>query len=178
MQWKNSASKYGVVSKTFHWLIFVLVFVMIVGGFFLDDVPDEYKGTIYNLHKLTGLCILLLMVLRMLWASCNVKPALPASMPHWQQVSARVTHYLLYLLVTAMPLVGWIGSSASRKAPHLGSFTFTLPVPEDKALSHALFDVHEVIAYMIIAVVCLHIAAALYHHYVKKDDVLRRMLSG
>lgn len=178
MQWKNTTNKYGVISKTFHWLIFLLVTALIVVGFFLDDVPDEYKGTVYNIHKLTGVFVFFLMLLRILWSWCNVKPALPAGMPKWQQVSARTTHYLLYLLVTAMPLVGWIGSSASRKAPHICDLTLTLPVPEDKALSHALFDVHEVIAYMIIGLVCVHVAAALYHHFVKKDDVLRRMLPG
>ncbi len=178
MQWKNTTTKYGVISKSFHWLVFLLVTVLIVVGFFLDDVPDEYKGTVYNIHKLTGVLVFWLMVLRIIWSWCNVKPALPVNMPRWQQVSARVTHYLLYLLVTAMPLVGWIGSSASRKAPHIGDLTLTLPVPEDKALSHALFDVHEMIAYMIIALVCVHVAAALYHHYIKKDDILRRMLPG
>ena len=176
MQLSNTTTTYGSVSKLFHWLIFLLVLVMIAGGFFMDDVPDEYKGVIFNLHKLTGLCVLFLMILRMLWAAMNVKPSLPVATPVWQQTATRVTHYLLYLLVTAMPLVGWIGSSASRKAPHIGDITLTLPVPADKALSHAMFDVHEVIAYMIIAVFTIHVIGALYHHYIKKDDILRRML--
>lgn len=176
MQLSNTSTTYGAVSKVLHWLIFLLVLAMIAGGFFMDDVPDEYKGTIFNLHKLTGLCILFLMVLRMLWAAINVKPFLPAATPVWQRMATRVTHFSLYLLVTAMPLVGWIGSSASRKAPHIGDLTFTLPVPADKALSHSMFDVHEIIAYLIIAFVTFHVVGALYHHYIKKDDILRRML--
>jgi len=175
-QLRNTSNSYGAVAKFLHWLIFVLVFVMIVGGFFMDDVPSDYKGMIFNLHKLTGLTILSLMVLRLLWALVNQKPSLPVSMPGWQRSAARITHVFLYLLVIAMPLVGWVGSSAGGKGPHIGDFILQLPVPQNKPLKSLMFDMHGLIAYLIIAFVSIHVLAALYHHYIKQDNVLRRML--
>ncbi|HTM63934.1 MAG TPA: cytochrome b [Gammaproteobacteria bacterium] len=171
----NSANSYGSVAKILHWLIFALVFVMIVGGFFMGDVPKDYKGVIYNLHKLTGVTILLIVLLRLGWKLINVKPRLPADTSVWQRRAERAVHDLLYLLIIAMPLAGWIGSSSAGKAPHIGDFKIALPIPESKSLIETMFEMHEMIAYGIIALVCIHVAAALYHHYVKKDDVLRRM---
>ena len=176
MQLKNTSRSYGVVAKFLHWLIFVLVLLMIVGGFFLDDVPKAYKGVIYNLHKLTGLTILLLMVVRWLWSMINVNPILPANMPAWQRKATRLVHGLLYLLIIAMPLAGWIGSSSAGKPPHLGDLKLSLPIAENKALIDLAFTAHTIIAYCIIAMVSLHLLAALYHHYIRKDDILRRML--
>lgn len=176
MSLKNTPESYGSVAKFLHWLIFVLVFVMIVGGFFLDDVPKEYKGVIYNLHKLTGVTILLLMLIRLGWKMVNVKPRLPADTTVWQRRAERAVHDLLYLLIIAMPLAGWIGASSAGKPPHIGDIKLQLPIPESKALIETMFELHEYIAYGIIVLVSIHVAAALYHHYVKKDNILRRML--
>jgi cytochrome b561 len=176
MGFKNTSYAYGSVAKFLHWLLFILVLVMIVGGFFMDDVPKAYKGVIYNLHKLTGLTILLLMVVRWCWMMINVKPMLPTAMPNWQRKATRLVHELLYLLIIAMPLAGWIGSSSAGKPPHIGDLKLSLPIPEDKSLIEAAFNMHELIAYGIIFLVCVHAAAALYHHYIRKDDVMRRML--
>lgn len=176
MSYKNTANTYGSVAKFLHWLIFILVFVMILGGFFMGDLPKDYKGFVYNIHKVTGVVILLLMVIRWGWSLLNVKPSLPATMRGWQRKATRIVHDLLYLLVIAMPLTGWIGSSSAGKPPHIGSLSLGLPIPENRPLIEALFNMHEIIAYGIIALVCIHVAAALYHHYVNKDDILRRML--
>jgi cytochrome b561 len=176
MPLKNTNDSYGSVAKFFHWLIFLLVFVMIVGGFFLDNVPKEYKGVIYNLHKLTGLLILSLMLLRLVWRWVNVKPALPNDMPRWQRISSRVIHELLYLLIIAMPIAGWVGSSSAGKPPHIGDIAFGLPIAKNEELIDTAFTMHGLIAYGIIALVCVHVAAALFHHYIRKDNTLRRML--
>lgn len=176
MSLTNTSTQYGSVAKLLHWLIFVLLSVMIIGGFCFGYVPKEYKGTIYNLHKLTGLLILLLMLVRVFWALINVKPALPSGTPVWQRLSAHIVHFGLYVLVIAMPLAGLIGSSAAQKYPHIGNFNFMLPVPHEKWISHLSFEFHEWIAYAIIAFATIHILAALYHHYILKDDVLRRMM--
>lgn len=149
---------------------------MIVGGFCLGYVPKEYKGVIYNLHKLTGLTILLLMLIRLIWKMVNVKPLLPPDTAAWQRRAERAVHNLLYLLMIAMPLAGWIGSSSAGKAPHIGDISFALSIPENKALIETMFEMHELIAYGIITLVSIHVVAALYHHYGKKDNVLRRML--
>lgn len=173
---KNTENSYGSVAKFLHWLIFLLVFVMIVGGFCLGYVPDDYKGLVYNLHKLTGLTILSLMLIRLGWKLINVKPKLPADTTVWQRRAERAVHDLLYLLIIAMPLVGWIGSSSAGKPPHIGDIALGLPIAQNKELIETMFELHEYIAYGIIFLVSIHVLAALYHHYVKKDDVLRRMM--
>ncbi len=173
---KNTTTSYGSVAKFLHWLIFLLVFVMIVGGFCLDYVPKEYKPVIYNLHKLTGVAILMLMLIRLCWKMINVKPELPANTKPWERKAERIVHDVLYLLIIAMPLVGWIGSSAAGKAPHIGDWSLTLPVPESEAITDVAFEMHEMIAFAIIFVVGIHVLAALYHHYIRKDNILKRML--
>jgi cytochrome b561 len=176
MSGMNTKKTYGAVAKSLHWTIFILVLIMIIGGFCLGYVPKEYKNVIYNLHKLTGLIILALMMVRLVWALINVKPALPAPTPAWQCYAERVVHGLLYLIIIAMPVAGWIGSSAARKGPHIGNINLNLPVPESKAVTEAAFEMHELIAFAIIFLVSLHVAAALYHHFVKRDAILLRML--
>ncbi len=171
----NTDKRYGAVARFLHGIIFILVLLMIVGGFFLDEVPKEYKGVIYNLHKLTGLAILLLMLIRLCWSLVNIKPAVLPNTPPWQHKAERIVHGCLYLFIIAMPLVGWIGSSAAGKPPHLGDLSLGLPVTENKELAETLFESHELIAFVIIFLVSVHVVAALYHHFFKKDDILRRM---
>lgn len=175
MSIKNTQTHYGSVAKFLHWLIFTLLLVMIVGGFFMGDLPKEYKGTIYNLHKLTGITILFLMLLRVLWTLTNVKPRLPSHMPTWQRFAMYFVQVGLYILVIGMPLAGWIGSSAVQKYPHIGDFYFKLPVPHERWIAGISFDFHNWIAYTIIAFASVHILAALYHQFILKDNLLRRM---
>ena len=172
----NTQTQYGSVAKFLHWLIFILLLGMLVGGFCFGYLPKEYKGTVYNLHKLTGITILALMIIRVVWAIFNVKPAMPAATPCWQRFAAHIVHLGLYALVIAMPLAGWIGASAAQKYPHIGDFNFKLPVPHEKWIVGTAFDFHTWIAYAIIAFASVHILAALYHHYILKDDVMRRMM--
>lgn len=177
MYLKNTATSYGSVAKFFHWLIFFLVVIMLLVGFFMLDIPDKaLRGQVVNLHKLTGLTILGLMILRSLWAMFNRKPLLPAWMPLWQRFAAHTMHLCLYVVLIVMPLLGWVGSVAGGYAPHIGAAKLELPLAQDKALSEVAFNWHNIVAVIIIILVCLHILASLYHHFIKKDDVLRRMM--
>lgn len=175
---RNTMTSYGSAAKFFHWLIFILLFCMITFGFFLEDVPKDYQPVTYNIHKLTGLAILVLMLLRGIWALMNPKPVLPFGTPNWQRYAEHIVHFSLYALVIAMPLVGWIGSSAAGRPPHIGEFVFMLSVQQSKALVEACFEAHEVIAFLIIFFVTIHVAAALYHYFIKNDGILERMLPG
>src|SRR5947207_859017 len=107
MALRNTATSYGSVSKFFHWLIFLLLFFQIIYGFFLNDFPKDYQPITYNIHKLLGLNLLLLMVLRACWALLNVKPVLPTDMPIWLRWIAQLVHLFLYIVVIAMPIAGW-----------------------------------------------------------------------
>jgi cytochrome b561 len=176
MQLKNTISSYGAVTKLLHWLIAVLVLMMLAVGFFMDDLPKEYKGVVYNLHKLTGLTVLFLMLVSIVWSFFNVRPEHPHGMPRWQHYVSRIVQILLSICLIAMPLVGWIGSSSANKAPHIGDLVLKLPISENKELIEQMFDIHETLAIVILILVSVHMLAALYHHYIVKDDVLRRML--
>ncbi|HEX4046142.1 MAG TPA: cytochrome b [Gammaproteobacteria bacterium] len=173
---KNTAAAYGSVTKIFHWLIFILLFGMIIFGFLLSNIPKDYQPVAYNIHKLIGLSILVLMILRLLWTLSNPKPAVPRDTPAWQQWAERFVHYSLYAVVLAMPISGWIGSSSAGKPPHLGDIAFGLPIEKNKELITTSFSVHEILAFVIIGLVCVHVGAALYHQFIKKDNVLQRMM--
>lgn len=173
---KNTATTYGTVAKFLHWSIAILLMGMLTFGYFLEDIPEDYKGVVYNVHKLTGLTILFLMLIRVIWKGLNTKPAYPKDMPRLQSIVATSVQHSLCLFAIVMPLAGWIGSSSAGKFPYLGDFKFKLPVPENKTLIGYSFDVHETVAIILIALISVHVLASLYHHYYKKDDVLRRML--
>ena len=177
MTMKNTINTYGSVSKFFHWTIFILVLGMLSFGFFLDDVPKPYQGMTYNIHKLTGLTILTLMAFRLFWRSINAKPGLPYDTPYWQIIAERTVHFLLYLSLFVMPLAGWVGSAASGHPPHLGDWVLNLPINHpNKPLAEAAFTVHNWTAYILIGLITIHVLAALYHFFIKKDDILSRML--
>lgn len=175
---KNSKTTYGSVAKFLHWLIFILIIAMLTIGFLMDGIQDKaLKGQIINLHKLTGILILILMVLRVTWALTNPKPMLPMGTPRWQKWAERVVHFLIYAVLIVMPIAGWVMSVAAGYLPHLFGFKFALPVvPLDKKLSDQAYDVHSYLAYVLIALISIHVLAALYHYIVKKDDVLQRMM--
>lgn len=172
----NTTSTYGSVAKFFHWLIFLLLLCMVTLGYFLSSIPDDYKGVAYNTHKLTGLVVFMLMLLRAAWALANPKPTLPASTKTWERWAERSVHWSLYAVVIAMPMLGLIGSSAANKPPHVGDFKLMLPVQQSKALADGSFSIHNTLAIVLIVLVGIHVSAALYHYFIRKDKVLQRML--
>lgn len=147
-------------------------------GFFMDDISDKaMKGQVVNAHKVTGVIILILALIRIGWAIINVKPALPFQTPLWQKWVAMLTHLGLYLGIIIMPLSGLIGAVSAGRPPHIGSMEIMLPIAQDKSVAEFMFEaIHEPLAIILIALIVVHVAAALYHHYVKRDDILRRML--
>lgn len=180
MSFKNTKTYYGRVAQFFHWLIFLLVATTIPLGFLMGTVANkEQRSQLVNTHKLIGVSILILMLLRLLWALTNVKPGLPFQTPNWQRLAERSVHFVLYAGLIIMPLSGLIGSVAAGHPPHLGDFVISLPISQSKTLPDIMFDyIHNPLAFILIGFIVLHIVAALYHHFIKRDDVLRRMLVG
>lgn len=164
--------------KILHWLIAALLILMLLGGFFVEAIPKASRGSFMMIHKSMGISILFLMLFRFFWVIYKGKPSLPETVPVWQRHLAHTVHYFLYFFVIAMPLVGWAMSMAANKVPIFwGLFALPLPfVPLSQALSAMLFEWHETIAWILIALLALHIAAAFKHHFINKDDVLKRML--
>ncbi|MFN3235291.1 MAG: cytochrome b [Gammaproteobacteria bacterium] len=180
MAWKNTNSRYGTLAKAFHWLTFLLVVTLLIVGYLMDDFDGAIRPFMYTTHKLFGLLLLLLMALRIIWALANPKPKLPKGTSYLEKFAEHFVHGAMYLLLFIMPLAGWFMSTAAGKAPTFyGLFSIPMPfVPLNKAWAKIAFSIHEISAILIIIFVCIHVAAALYHHYVREDNILIRMLPG
>lgn len=180
MQLKNDERRYGAVAQSLHWIIAILIFVMFGLGWTMTDLPlgpDKIKT--YNLHKSIGVLILALVAIRLAWRLYTPAPPLPAGMAGWERAAARASHGLLYLLLFAQPLIG-IAHSGAANFPVVVFDSLTLPalVGPDEGLKKLLEGAHHWVGRVILALVLLHVAAALRHHFFVKDDVLRRMLPG
>ena len=179
MQWRNSAERYGVVAQLFHWVIVVLIVTQFVLINQAEDLPRGIQQlAVMARHKSVGMTVLMLATLRILWRlAAGVAPALPDKTPGWQRLSAKLTHVALYVLLFAMPLSGWLMSSA-RNFPvsWFGVFTFPDLVEPSKPVFNAMHETHEVLATALFVLAILHIVAALKHPFVDRDNVLRRML--
>lgn len=174
----NVDTGYSAVAKWLHWIIALTVVLMLLMGFFLDDVPESFQGTAYMLHKSTGLTILFLMICRFIIIHANTRPALPDSMKLWEKILSRLVQYGFYVLLILMPMSGWIMSVAADRVPsYFGLFNMPLPwISPDKPLAQFMNESHEVIAWILLGFICLHTLGALKHHFIDKDNVLRRML--
>ncbi len=175
---RNTNDRYGAVAQSLHWAIVALVAAQIVLGVTGAGLPVGMERLItLSRHKSLGMTILALMVLRLVWRLLNPVPALPAQLPRLEQRLARSAHWLLYGLLLAMPVVGWISSSASNlTVSWFGLFTFPDLVETDKALAAGAKALHRGMAWLLMTVVSLHALAALRHHFLLKDTVLLRML--
>jgi len=185
----SPAGRYTGVAIALHWLIALLVIGQIAGGFYMHNLPDEQsalKFELYQLHKSFGVTILLLTLLRIGWRLTHKAPPLPAAMPGWEKAAARLVHAGFYVLLLALPLVGWAVVSSSPFADSVQTYLFGvvhwphLPffegVENRKEFSHGVAEVHEMLAFAMIALFALHVAAALKHHFLNRDDVVSRML--
>jgi cytochrome b561 len=169
---------YTRTAITLHWLIALLVFVTFPVGVVMHEMalsPDKLRMLSY--HKWLGVTVLILVVVRLAWRA-NHAPAPPsASIPQWQRLAAQGVHVLLYALLFAIPLSGWLMSSAKGfQTVYLG----VLPLPDlldkDKVLGDALSALHQVLNITLLALLVIHIAAALKHQFVDRDGTLARMI--
>lgn len=178
MQIRNSLLRYGAVAQLLHWLIVGLIITQFVLASQADDLPlGPAKVAVLAQHKSFGLTIFMLAVLRLLWRLTNPVPRLPSTTPAWQRIAAHVSHIALYGLILVTPLFGWMMSSA-RNFPvsWFGLFTFPDLVQPDRARYELFHEIHEALATSLLVIAVLHAAAALKHHFIDRDDVLRRML--
>ncbi len=170
--------RYGAVAQLFHWVIAALIVNQFVLGRLGQGLPlGLHKLILLARHKSFGMTVLMLAVLRLLWRLFNAPPPLPDTMTPLEKCIARATHAAFYLLLFAMPLTGWMMSSAKNySVSWFGVFTWPNLIGPSHAAFNLLRDTHVVLGNVLVAVALLHIAAALKHHFWNKDDVLRRML--
>ncbi len=172
--------RYTPTAVVLHNLIAGLIVATFPLGLYMSDMAlSPRKLQLYSYHKWTGIVILLLAILRLLWRAAHRPPALPADMPHLQVSGAHATHFALYGLMLAVPLSGWLMSSALGFQVVLFG---VLPLPDliaaNKATGHSLRSLHEWLNYSLLVLVMLHVGAALYHQFILRDGILRRMALG
>lgn len=178
MTLRNTTVRWGHVSQFLHWLIVVLLIVQVTLANIADDLPLGMKKlAMLARHKSVGITILGLAIVRLLWRWVNPTPLLPGTLKPYERVLANLTHAGLYILLFTMPLSGWMMSSA-RGFPVSWFGFLQLPdlVPKNKTLYDALLQTHQALAVTLFAIVFLHVVAALKHHFMLKDDILKRML--
>ncbi|ACV35034.1 cytochrome b [Accumulibacter sp.] len=172
------SERYTSTAKALHWLMAVLFFGLLALGFYMQDLPlSPEKLKLYSWHKWAGVTAFLLVWVRLFWRLTHRPPALPASMPRALQFAAHTGHFLLYALMFAIPLSGWLMSSAKGfQTVWFG----VLPIPDllskNKELGDLLQTVHMSLNLLFAVTIVGHVGAALKHHFIDKDDILTRML--
>lgn len=187
---RNNKLRYGSVAMTLHWLIAASVLVNLGLGLYMADLPrsDPYRFLLFQTHKSIGLTVLVLSLVRVGWRLVNPIPPLPRGMNPALRVGAHATHFLLYFLIIAVPLAGWAmvsSSSLGLPTPYFGLFSWpNIPFLADlpgatKRQNFGMFvTAHTLLAYLMIGLFVLHVLGALYHQFLRRDDVLRRMIPG
>ncbi len=179
---RNSAATYGSVTKSFHWLIAALIVTMIPLGIYAAGLPDAdpWKPTLFSLHKTMGLFIFFTALARIVWAISQPKPAELHPDRKVETFVAALVHWLLYASLIVVPLSGWIHHAATTGfAPIWWPFGQGLPfVPIDDSIAHTAKALHIIFERVLVLSLLLHIAGALKHHIIDRDDTLRRMLPG
>lgn len=180
---ENTRQRYGIVAIVLHWVMAALLITLLALGLYMTSLPDagfdKTKITLILYHKELGVLAFALASVRLAWRVGNVLPALVAGLPEWQQLSARFVHLALYGVMFALPLTGWLMSSAAGIPVSFLSL-FNLPdlVARNDRLFHLMIEVHAWLAYLLIGLLVLHIGAALEHHFIFKDETLKKMLPG
>jgi cytochrome b561 len=171
---------YTAPAAALHWIVAALVLVAVPLGAVLHDLPRE-PGSIpyYTAHKTLGALIGLFTVARLMWRWRHPPPAWEAGLPLWQRIAAHGVHGLLYALLVAVPVVGWLGSQAGGHPLMLfGVLPLPAPVPRSEALNEALHTVHSLLAWSLVTLVALHLLAVVKHQWIDRDGTLARMTAG
>ena len=180
MPLRNTRTDFGLLAKTLHWTIAVGIWTLIYLGLSqsgMESGPE--RSEIRAVHASIALVVLVLMLLRLAWRFVSPPPAHPADMPGWQKMSASVVHFSIYALVFAQLLAGALTvGTTGRGLPFFGLFEIPLGMAEDREGHKFWEEIHEFVWIPLAVVLTVHVAAALYNHFVVKNDVLRRMTVG
>lgn len=183
MSLKNSVKAWGSVSKALHWVMAAIILFASIYVLIINDSMPGFKSTPIlfitgmHLHKTLGLLALALIFLRALWVFTQKRPALPETMSRNEKIASKIAHYALYALMIAVPIFGWLSSSAFGSPTNVfGWFTVGGIWPKDRERLPFFYYSHKYLAWTLLVLVAVHIVAALWHHIVRKDGVLRSML--
>lgn len=178
MQIRNTAERFGLVAKSLHWLTLILLIAAFTLAISMVNMPfSPRKLEFYSWHKWVGVTIFLVAILRLGWRFANPVPPAPPNTPAWQRRLAGLSHTALYAILIIMPVTGWIMSSAlNLPVVYLGLIPMPSPFGVNRELGEAMKVVHLALAITLLMLIAVHVAAAIYHHFALRDDVMRRML--
>ena len=174
---RQAVQRYTGVARLLHWSMAALVLTTIPVGFVLLALPQgRVQNTLFDLHRSIGVLLFALVVIRLAWRLTHPPPLLD-DLPPWQRIASGTVHRLLYAILLIQPIIGWWGTSAFG-APINVFWLFELPplVSKDELAAKQILAWHGIIGITLSAIVAIHISAALFHHFVRRDEVLRRML--
>lgn len=174
----HTPRSYTATAIRLHWLLALGLSATLALGFYMSDLPfSPAKLQYYSWHKWAGITLFLLAVFRLGWRLTHPAPAAPAGMPAWQHAASEWTHRLLYVLMLAIPLSGWLMSSAKGfQTVYFGVLPLPDLVSRNPELGTQLAQLHGALNLALLGLVGLHAAAALKHHVIDRDEVLGRML--
>lgn len=181
MQTEDAAGgRYSLGAIAFHWVIALLIALNFAAAWVAEDAPRAEARQIMGNHKAIGITILVLSVLRLLWRLMHKAPPLLESLKPWEAAMAKVVHWLFYVLMIALPLVGWamhLTETGGLPIRWFGLFDIpSLPVAKDEHLGDVFSDMHQFLATLMLGLAALHVAASLKHIFVDRDGTMRRML--
>ena len=171
----SAGERFNLTARVLHWTMSTLIFVMLFVGVAMVASVSQ-RPWLVDLHRPLGIAILLLAIVRLFNRLRHKPPPLPADLPRWQSLAAHASHWLLYALMLAMPLIGWAMLSAGGyPVTMFGSVRLPAIVSQDPATYAFLRDAHGVLARLLFLTVVVHLCAALYHAWVRRDGVLASM---
>ena len=176
----SASSRYSTPAIVLHWLVAVLIFATFPLGLYMVDLPlSPDKLKLYSYHKWIGVSVFLLVAIRLGWRLTHTPPALPGDIAAWQRRASAVAHGLLYAMMGVIPVSGWLMSSAKGfQTVWFGVLPLPDLVEKSRELGELLATVHQFLNYVLLALVILHVGAALKHHFIERRPFLQRMGLG
>jgi cytochrome b561 len=175
---QNTHIRYGHIAMALHWSIALLFIILVVLGLTMINMEDgDDKWKLYSLHKSFGFMATFLILIRILWRLTNPAPLLPEGLKRYEVLLAHSVHIGLYVIMIIMPISGYIDSIAGGyKTQFFGLFDIPKLIEKDKNLAETAKNIHEFVSFALYGLFFIHFAAVLKHHFVMKDNTLRRML--
>lgn len=172
------STRYGTGSILFHWIVAAMIVLLGVLGFLLEDIPKQSQNFWINVHGTIGLIYFALVLARIGWRMTHVPPDLPPDIGEFSRRISYPVHLLLYALMAIVPIVGIVAYVWHARAFDFGLFKIDFAIPLTRSVFKPAEEVHGWLAYCLFGLAGLHAVAALWHHLVKRDDILMRMLPG
>lgn len=169
--------RYGAVAQALHWALAVIILTLAGLGIWLESMPrGPFKGWLLDLHSAFGVLALVLIMARIAWRLTHPAPPLPADTPAMVRLASRISHGTLYMLMAAIPVAGIATMLLRGRGINFGVFEVPPLMAADRGMAKSVEGIHTTMAWILLALVVAHVAAALWHHFVRRDAVLRRML--